>query len=81
MGVCKRQFTTHIFVNVGMDKNVYRYVDFICHRTGQRIYKLEKDSWNKNIYVRFQNKVWIGQSVMIAIAKDFVKFKIEGKWC
>ena len=77
-GLNKRQYSAHVFINAGnKEENTHGYIDLICRGKGVRITQLEKDSYNPNINVRWQQKAWVDREVMIDIANNFVEFKKE----
>ena len=77
-GLNKRQYTAHVFINAGeKEENAHGYIDLVCRGKGVQITKLEKESYNKNVNVRWQEKAWIDRKDMVDIAEDFVKFKKE----
>ena len=72
-GLNKRQYSAHVFINAGnKEENTHGYIDLICRGKGVCITQLEKDSYNPNINVRWQQKAWVDREIMIDIAKDFV---------
>ena len=80
-GLSKCQYTAHVFINADLTtEDSHGYVDMVCRGKGTRISRLEKESYDQKINVRWQPKAWVDWvdcPVMIEIAKDFVKFKRE----
>jgi hypothetical protein len=75
-GLNKRQYTAHVFINAGdTEETAQGYIDLICRGSGTRISRLEKESYNSEVNVRWQKNAWVDRPVMIQIARTFVEFK------
>ena len=73
-----RQFTAHVFINAAKEEGHAKgCIDMICRGTGTRISRLEKQSYNSNVNVRFQPKAWVDRNVMKKLQQPL--FSLRGK--
>jgi hypothetical protein len=73
----KRQFTMHLVFNAGNGPNAHGWCDLVCKGTGTRIPAAEKDLWDKDIKMFWQQKAWVDSAVMRQLAHLFVAHKKE----
>ncbi len=57
VGLNKRQYTAHVFINAGeSEETSHGYIDLICRGKGTRISAIEKASYNQAVNVLWQKK-------------------------
>ena len=78
----KRQFTMHIYMNVGEGDKRDGYVELICLGKvidGARFSLAEQSAWDKDVKMYFQQNAWMDRPVMEKSASSFNE-NIKTRW-
>lgn len=73
----KRQFTMHLVFNAGSGDKAQGWCDLVCKGTGKRINSAEKELWDEDVKIFWQDKAWVDKHVMRELARRFVKHKLK----